>query len=246
MFIFPALLFSYLKRGHYTDYLRLKKTIRFSPAFYALVGMLILLPLVAWLMLLNQGLALPDFLSGFETWMRDMEDRAAMITNKFLVMDNPFDLMVNLLMIAVLPAIGEEFLFRGVLQNFLGEWLQKPQAAIVIASALFSAFHFQFYGFLPRFFIGLFLGYLFYWSGNLWYPILAHFLNNAFQVLMVYLGNIDLENVNSAQAAESLPFSAVLISMVLGTLACYLFYRSYYPATGLLAINNKREEALKD
>jgi len=110
-------------------------------------------------------------------------------------MDSFGSFLLNMLMVAVIPAVGEELLFRGVIQKLLQKLVNNAHLAIIITAILFSAMHFQFYGFLPRWIMGIILGYLFYWSGNIWYPIIAHFLNNGFQVLMVYLGNMPLEEV---------------------------------------------------
>jgi membrane protease YdiL (CAAX protease family) len=96
------------------------------------------------------------------------------------------DLLLNLLVIAIVPAIGEELLFRGYLQQSFSNWLSNPHVAIIVTAVLFSAIHLHFQAFLPRFILGVLLGYLFYWSGSLWLPILAHFANNAQAVIISY------------------------------------------------------------
>ena len=85
---------------------------------------------------------------------------------------------------AILPAIGEELLFRGVFQRLLTEWTRNIHWGIILAALLFSFFHFEFYGFLPRFLLGVFFGYLFVWTSSIWVPILAHFTNNF--IIVVY------------------------------------------------------------
>ncbi len=117
-----------------------------------------------------------------------MEDQSMVITEAFLTMNSPLDLLLNLLFMALAPAIGEEILFRGYLQQTLGNLIKNHHAAIWLAAFWFSAFHFQFYGFLPRMVLGAIFGYLFYWSGSLWIPILAHFVNNATAVIVHYFG----------------------------------------------------------
>jgi hypothetical protein len=86
-------------------------------------------------------------------------------------------------MIAVLPALGEEFLFRGVLQRLFIEWTKNRHFGVWIASFIFSFIHFQFYGFIPRFLLGLYFGYLLVWSSSIWVPVVAHLINNGFAVI---------------------------------------------------------------
>jgi len=99
------------------------------------------------------------------------------------------DYLLGLLIMGLLPAICEETLFRGGLQNFLTRWTQRPWLAILVVSILFSAVHFSFYGFFPRMFLGIVLGYIYYYTGSLWLSILAHFFNNAIAVSQVYFSN---------------------------------------------------------
>src|SRR5207344_1198984 len=98
-------------------------------------------------------------------------------------------LAINLFIIAFLPALGEELFFRGMMQKLFSQLTKNNHLAIIITSIIFSAIHLQFYGFLPRMVLGIFLGYLLVWSGSLWLPILAHFVNNASAVLFTFLDN---------------------------------------------------------
>jgi membrane protease YdiL (CAAX protease family) len=93
---------------------------------------------------------------------------------------------INLIMIAVLPALGEEFIFRGVFQKIFCRLFGSGHIAIWITAFIFSFVHLQFFGFLPRFILGLLFGYLFYWSRTLWLPVIAHFVNNAVPTFIAY------------------------------------------------------------
>jgi membrane protease YdiL (CAAX protease family) len=95
-------------------------------------------------------------------------------------------MIINLFIIAILPAVGEEFFFRGVLQKILIKLFKSGHVAIWVTAFIFSAMHFQFFGFVPRFILGLIFGYLFFWSGTLWLPVISHFINNAVPVIMAY------------------------------------------------------------
>ncbi|MGB1205112.1 MAG: lysostaphin resistance A-like protein [Chitinophagales bacterium] len=185
LFILPAILFSLLKRGNFS-YLKMHNGIKWSAAFLATTMVFAALPSVFFSKYLNDLLVLPNSLLWLEEMMRNMEDNAEKMTVMMLQMDNPLDLFLNLFMIAVLPALGEELFFRGAVQTLIQETSKKPHLAIWTAAAVFSFFHFQFYGFLPRLLLGAFFGYLFFWSGNLWYPIIGHFINNGSQVIAYY------------------------------------------------------------
>lgn len=167
----------------------------------------------------NQQLKLPETLAPLEQWMRRKEDELANLTKFLTSFKTTGQLIVATLVIAILPAIGEEMLFRGILQRKLVSWTRNVHAGIWLAALIFSAIHVQFYGFIPRVLLGAMFGYLFAWSGNLWVPILAHFINNGFTVLMVYMyqqkiTSIDIENTKTVPilgALVSLAFSAIIL-----------------------------------
>jgi len=141
----------------------------------------------------------------------DLESKASALTNVFLVMDTPSEMFMTFLAIAILPAIGEELMFRGIIQRFLYKY--NVHVAIFITGFLFSAFHFQFEGLLPRFYLGVILGYLYYWSGSLWLPILAHLVNNGMQVIVVYFYKEQGGEVDAAQA-QDLPWLAISVATI--------------------------------
>lgn len=187
MFLIPSIIFAFLVKRNIGRYLKIN---HLPGTFTMATGILLIivcLPFINWLMTINEMMKLPEFLSSLEEWMRRSEDSAILITNTFLNVHSTGDLLINLFMIAVIPAVGEEFLFRGVLQKQFKEWFGNVHIAIIVASFLFSAMHLQFFGFIPRFILGIILGYLYYFSGNLWVPILAHFFNNATAVIVYYL-----------------------------------------------------------
>ncbi len=144
------------------------------------------MPLMSWINETNQKMVLPDFLKGVEAWMRRMEDEGAKTTTALLKMKSIGDLLINLIVVALVPAICEEFLFRGGLQRTFLRWIKNPHVAIWISAIIFSAIHFQFYGFFPRLLLGAAFGYIYFWTKSLWYTIFAHFLNNGFAVGIAY------------------------------------------------------------
>ncbi|QQS30893.1 MAG: CPBP family intramembrane metalloprotease [Sphingobacteriales bacterium] len=226
VFIVPAILFSYLKSGKAGGYLPLGLPLSSKAVLLAAMVTISALPLMAFFMELNQSVSLPSFLKGIEQWMREMEGNAEKLTLAFLKMDTPLDLMLNIVIIALLPALGEELLFRGCLQQLFTEWTKRPHLSIMLAAAIFSAFHFQFLGFVPRMLIGAFLGYLFYWSGNLWYAIIGHFVNNALQVVGYYFTQ-GSNTGSTLKAMDSLPTSSILLGTAIFSGTLYLFYKNF-------------------
>lgn len=172
-------------------------------------------PFVNFLAEWNSSIEIPTALGG---WMEGKESEAGKLTELFLDMPNVGLLLFNLLMIAVLPALGEELIFRGIIQKGLMKRF-NAHLAIWIAAALFSAIHLQFFGFVPRLLMGVAMGYLYFWSGNLWYPIIAHFTNNALSIILAYgiqHGSIDpqIETAgldNGVVASFSLVFCMMLL-----------------------------------
>ena len=208
----PLLYWAYIERRRLPDF----QTRPFTPPQIwglTLLAVLAFMPLNGLIIEWNQGMKLPDALSGVEQWMRDKEDQLAGLTEYLTDFATPVQFVVALLVIGIIPAFGEEVLFRGVLQRKLTEHWANPHLAIWVAAALFSAIHVQFYGFIPRMLLGALFGYLYYWSGSLWVAIFAHFVNNGFMVLMLYLYHRKMVDYN-IEDNESVPWSAALVSLV--------------------------------
>lgn len=175
IFIVPVLVYAHICNFD----LKLNLNLNRQVILLAITIMLLINPFIAFVYEWNMSFNFPE-------WALSYDKKAEHLTKYFLKMNSVGDLAYNLLILAIVPAIGEELLFRGYLQQTFKKWLGKPHLAIVITAILFSAIHMQFQGFLPRFVLGLLLGYFFYWSGSLWLPIIAHFLNNALAVLLAY------------------------------------------------------------
>lgn len=189
LFIAPAIAFAVLFTKAGLSYLGINK----RPALKTLViggtGMILALPFINGLLDINQHLQLPPSLHGLESWMQQSEESAKKITEAFLRGTDANTLFVNLFVVAFMAALSEELFFRGIVQKVLIECIKNKHVSVWIGAILFSAFHMQFYGFLPRMMMGAYLGYLFLWSGSLWPGILAHFLNNAVAVYANWLVN---------------------------------------------------------
>ncbi|MFA6245981.1 MAG: CPBP family intramembrane glutamic endopeptidase [Mucilaginibacter sp.] len=167
----------------------IKPTIRipwmlFVVAFFV---MLISSPLIEFLSNINQQMVLPEWLGGLERWMKESEESARRMTAVLLNMQTLWDCIKNVLLIGLLTAIAEEFLFRGGMQTIMQKWTKNTHVAIWVTAAIFSAFHMEFYGFLPRLLLGALFGYFVAWSGSIWPAVWGHFLNNGSAVVITYL-----------------------------------------------------------
>lgn len=151
-----------------------------KPIFWILAPLCFLALQPAWAYLLdwNAGWSLPDSLGGLKNWVEESALTQSFIKTQLIDLNNSPGFAWQILVIAVLPAIAEEFLFRGAIQGLFSRWFQAPWKAIAITALLFAAMHQQFFGIVPLFLAGLLLGFIRYWSGSLWPAILAHFINN--------------------------------------------------------------------
>ena len=186
IFIFPVLVYGFFVSTSTKDYLKLRKPKLISVLVSSMMVFTVL-PFINYLSSLNEQMVLPHFLSGIEDWMKSKELQASLLTENFLKTSTIKGLLLNILIVAILPAIGEELLFRGVIQRLMQEITKNVHWGVIISAMVFSAFHIQFYGFLPRFMLGLMLGYMFVFTGSLWVPIVAHFINNLASVLVYFL-----------------------------------------------------------
>jgi len=187
-------------------------------------------PVVEW----NANLELPESLKWLEQMAREKEDQLAEFTKAATQFHTMPDMLLGLLVIALLPGIGEELVFRGLIQNELWRGSGNIHLAIWASAFVFSAIHMQFFGFLPRMLLGALFGYLYYWSGNLIVPMFAHFFNNSFSVVVIYLEHKSLLDAG-VEETESAPWPAVLLGVVLTILLLvYLwrFFRQYYGRPG--------------
>lgn len=220
VFILPPLIFAWLVDRKSMTYLNLD---RWPTLVSILIGISIvytLLPFINWLTEVNANLRLPESLSGLEQWMKTKENQADTITKVFLSVRTLKGLGLNLLVIALIPALGEELLFRGIIQRLLGEWTKNKHWGVWLAAILFSGMHMQFYGFFPRMFLGLVLGYLFVYSKSLWLPMMVHFINNASSVVIYYLNyngfiGQKMENFGASSQIGVIAFSFIISILLL-------------------------------
>lgn len=228
MWILPAVLTVAIITRNSESLLEIGALPNLNQTILAVLLLIVSSPLMSWIITLNASVHLPESMAGIETALRAMEENAEQTVKIMLDASTPGALIVNILIIGVLAGFAEELFFRGTLQRILSSGNLSIHAAIWISSIIFSAMHFQFFGFVPRMLLGALFGYLLYWSGSLWLPILIHTLNNSAFVVLYHL-------TGSGEVSDTVhqdSWVAILLSAVLTTLCLAALSRKRLPANG--------------
>ena len=195
VFVVPALLAVWCWSRRPAEWLRLRAVGNGWVYAIVVVLMIVAQPGINMLATWNEGICLPAFMSEIEQYFQDMEASARELTEMLAAAPTIGTMLLNLVVLAAVPAIGEELSFRGVLLGLidgdttLGARIspsRRTHIAVWVVGIIFSLIHFQFYGFIPRMLLGVVLGYLLVWTGSLWVPMVAHFTNNALVVLLYF------------------------------------------------------------
>jgi membrane protease YdiL (CAAX protease family) len=210
IFIIPSWHFAKAINRTPADYLKINRKTTVSELGIALAILIAVTPLISWLIYINQKIVLPPQYQQLEQQLKLAEQIAQQLTQAFLNVSTPMGLLSNIIVIAVIAAIGEEFLFRGVLQTFMRSVTNNAHVSVIFVAVVFSAFHGQFYGSIPRFVLGLILGYAFLFTGNLWISIFIHFMNNALAVIFSYPA---IQQQLPAQLQQNYTFEAWYINL---------------------------------
>jgi len=206
-FILPALFFiAGLYRSNWKKDLRLTSAPKGISLFQACLLLFCAFPFIQFVYFWNRQLPLPQ-------WAIGQEELINNTLNHLLQVNGPEILFLNILTMALLPAIGEELVFRGILQQLFEKAAKNKHIGVWIAAFIFSFIHFQFQGFVPRFLLGALLGYLFVWTNNLWTPIIAHFFYNALQVLVQFLNQLGILGLDLNEI-EQIPWWIVMLSVI--------------------------------
>ena len=206
-FLTPWFYLKFFAKKRFSD-LSVSGPVRPELAIIAVVGTFAFMFVNAYVIEWNANIDLPDFLNGFEQWAKEPEQTLAETTERYTDFSNFPEFIVGLIAISILPGIGEEFFFRGVFQNSLHKWTKNIHIAIWVSAFIFSAIHIQFYGLVPRMLLGALFGYLYYWSGSLWYAIIAHMANNGIAVIITYATTANIDET------ENMPIWATLLGLL--------------------------------
>jgi membrane protease YdiL (CAAX protease family) len=227
LFIVSSYLFTYSISKKPFAFLNLNKKPQLSLIGISIILGLVSTPFLNWIMEWNSSIHFPAFLSSVENWMRNMEVEASRLTSIFIQGNHFSDLLINLFMMALLAGLGEELLLRGLFQPLLIRLTKNAHWGIWLAAGLFSFMHFQFFGFIPRLLLGALFGYYYYWSKNLWIPIIAHVLNNGIIVIYAFATGATTigPNINETKPFESSSVLLILVSLSFTLLGLMYFYR---------------------
>lgn len=165
--------------------------------------------------------------SDFAKWARKSEDQLKLVTEHITDFQSIQHFLVAILAVAIVPAIAEELVFRGLIQNLFTRVLKNPHLSICITGFVFSAIHLQFFGFLPRMLLGVLFGYLYYWSGKLSIAIIGHFVNNGLALLMLYFAQEGIISLTPEEMEQSAPWPIIVLC---GAVCVFLLlkFKKYY------------------
>lgn len=222
-----------------SPYFYVKKLSNYSIKIFPInsTPVILVLLLTFFFMILNSGVIewnksinFPEFMNSFETWAFNKEKELEKITMFLVSFENNWEFLFGILSIALIPGICEEYLFRGVLQKNFYLISKNIHIAVWLSALFFSALHLQFYGFFPRMLLGVLFGYIYYWSGSILYPMIAHIFNNFFSLTIFYFSQKGLLNENfevSINSSPNIPIGLIIISAVLFIGFMYLLRRYF-------------------
>jgi hypothetical protein len=230
MIILPLLYVFYIKKE--------LSGILFNPSYFqfpsfllaALSITIVALPMVGIVGDWNKQIVFPESMSSVEAAMRLMEDKAAQMTKLIVDYQSTGEMLVVIFTVALLPAVSEELVFRGILQNDLVKSTGNIHVAVFASAAIFSFIHFQFFGFFPRMILGIILGYLYITSGNLWVSMLMHFTNNALVVVALNLHQKGMLKIDP-ESSKDLPLASIYVSVAMSLAILYYCWSLYKQRT---------------
>jgi membrane protease YdiL (CAAX protease family) len=220
LFIAAPIAYAFVSSGNISKRLSLKNSSKPINYLLVLIMMIISAPFVSWVIEMNANIILPEFMSGLEQWFRIKQDEAFATQKAFLTFDGVGGLIYVVIIFVIIPALGEELLFRGVLQKIFINWTKNPHVGIWIAAFFFGLLHMQFYSFIPIMLLGAMFGYIFYWSNSLWLPIMGHFINNGSVVIASYfypdsMKNDDISIFGDSQSSAVFYVASFIISVAI-------------------------------
>ena len=221
LFLFPSLAIAWFFSSP-IEFFHLNKRINVKNYLITILIVLAAQGVVSLLGYLNNNLHFPDSLFNIEQQLRNIEKKALLLITSILSETNIYKLLLNIIIIAIIPAIGEELFFRGILQHYLNETFNNAHVAIFSTALIFSFVHFEFFTLLPRFFLGLILGYIFYWNKNILLPILAHFTNNFIGIMIYYFG---IQNGKTPEELSLIEKPIIWLTLISIVILSFLMYK---------------------
>jgi len=220
LFLVPAILSGFLIQRNTWKYLKADRISNYWVIILVIALMVISIPWINFTSFLNESLSLPERWGYLMERIRENDANSWDLMKAYLQTENIGGLLINVFMVALIPALGEEFLFRRIIQRILTEWFRNEHLAIWIAALIFSLMHYQFLGLIPRVMLGALFGYLFVWTGSIWVAVLAHFINNAVAVIYYYIyyqGTLEVEpdHIGLEENALLMIITSVMLTFLL-------------------------------
>jgi membrane protease YdiL (CAAX protease family) len=220
LFLIPAILTGFLIQRNTWKYLKADRVSNYWIFIMVIILMVISIPWINFSSFLNEKLSLPERWGDLMEKIRESDENSWDLMRAYLQTEKVSGLLINIFMVALIPALGEEFLFRGTVQRILTEWFRNEHLAIWAAALLFSLMHYQFLGLIPRVMLGALFGYLFVWTGSIWMPVLAHFINNGVAVIyyhFFYQGTLEIEpdHIGMEENAVLMIIASVVLTILL-------------------------------
>lgn len=215
---------SWIYIAQYEKYVLRKNLVTINEMLFlcTVIIVIVFMPINAYVVELNMQMKLPEMLREIETWMQGKENELKVLTDYLTNFESTYQFCFGLIVIALIPAVGEELVFRGAFQNILFQIFKNKHFAIWASAFVFSAIHLQFYGFFPRMLLGAIFGYLYFWSGSLYIPILGHFVNNGFTLFLLHLKNIKKINID-LESTQDISYTHLGVAGVLFIATMILF-----------------------
>jgi membrane protease YdiL (CAAX protease family) len=221
--ILPLLFFQYFQKK-----ISYEPIFRFPPLKLLLISIGLLVFSLPWISAIadwNKALPISEWFPTLGPMMENMEKLSISIIQLFLTWDNLEIIIISILFVSVIPAIGEEIIFRGAMQQELLHWFRNPHIAIWVTAFVFSFIHFQFFGFFPRFLLGALFGYVAHWTGSIWSSICLHFLNNFLTLIWLVLYHQKSTDLNP-DTAEYIPLYVIAITLIAAAYLLKLLYQN--------------------
>lgn len=222
-FIAPAYIFQ--RRNNEKDLFLRQNLTDWKTYAFSILFLVAFAPCMSLIADWNAQMQFSESWNDLQEWMRIKEDEMAVLTES-IVMTTAWDkLLLNIVVIAVLPGIGEELFFRGALQQIGTRIFKNEYIAVWVVAIIFSAIHLQFYGFFPRLLLGVFFGYLVIWTRNIWTAVIAHFVNNSMVVILAFYYATQGKSYAELMESDSYPIIVYLGSFVFSIIIAFIFYQ---------------------